>query len=358
MSGFRFQAPLWTLLVIPLFLAVWWAIRRQRQAAVLYSDVALIRALPITLAQRVKRLLPWLRFLGLAAVVTALARPQLGQEEFRIRSEGIAMEMCLDRSRSMLAHDFRDDDGRPRSRLDVVKDIFRDFVDEGGELPGRPDDQIGLIAFGGFAESLCPLTLDHGVLLELLETVELPEPLFDPRTGIALNADLYNEEIQTAIGDALTRAIERLRDIESESRVIVLLSDGENTAGIVQPIEAAEIAASLGIRIYSIGVGSHGPVPFPVDNRNGRRRFENVVVPLDEVTLQRVAETTGGRYFRAESSEDLVEVYALIDELEKTETEGRLYTQYREIYPYFLLPGIGLVLLQLILSTTRFRSLP
>ncbi|MEQ8768718.1 MAG: VWA domain-containing protein [Planctomycetota bacterium] len=358
MSGFRFQSPLWLLLAIPIFLIVWWAVRRQRQTTILFSDVSLLRRLPVTLGLRIKRLLPWLRALGLIGIVLAFARPQFGEEQFRIRSEGIALEMCLDRSGSMLAHDFQNDDGEPISRLQVVKDIFEDFVDEEGDLPGRPDDQIGLVVFGGFAESLCPLTLDHALLLELLETVEVSQPIYDSRTGQVINEELVQEEQATAIGDALTRAIDRLKNSEAKSRVIVLLSDGENTAGVIEPLEAARAAATFGIRIYTIGVGSNGAVPFPDVDRFGRRRFINRILPLDEETLEEIAETTGGRYFRAEDTDGLRDVYAEIDALEKTETEGRVYTEYREIYSWFLFPGIGLVLAHLILAATRFRSLP
>src|SRR5690606_12672744 len=181
--------------------------------------------------------------------------------EFRIRTEGIAIEMCIDRSGSMQAVDFQIH-GRSVNRLEAVKHVFRDFVGGDGELPGRPDDLIGLIAFGGFAEALCPQTLDHGALLQILDGVDFPKPIRD-REGRVINEQLLEEELQTALGDAVALAVDRLKDVPAKSRVIILLSDGENTAGIIEPADAAKAAREFGIRIYSIGVGSTGMAPFP-----------------------------------------------------------------------------------------------
>ncbi len=358
MRGLQFQDPMWLLLLIPLAALATWAVRRRRRVAVLYSDVQLLRSLPVTLALRAKWLLPWVRVLGMALLIAALARPQHGREEFRIRTEGVAIQMCLDRSGSMQAMDFQLD-GQRVNRLQAVKGVFRDFVAGKGGLPGRPDDLIGLIAFGGYADSKCPLTLDHGALLQVLETVEIPQPITDAR-GRVINKRLLEEEMATAIGDALALAVDRLKDknIKAKSKVIILLSDGENTAGVIDPAEAAEAAKAFGIKVYTIGVGTSGRAPFPAVDPFGREVLVAQQVRLDEETLKELAETTGGRYFNAQNTEALKDVCAEIDRLEKTVSEGRLYTEYRELCQYAMFPGLGLVLLEVLLACTRFRSLP
>ena len=242
-TGLRFQDPIWCLLLVPLFFAVLLAIRRQRRCAVLYSSVQVLKTLPVTTALLLKRILPWVRFLGLGLVVLALARPQQGREEFRVRTEGIAIQMAIDRSGSMRAMDF-EIDGKRVNRLDVVKQVFHEFVTGGEDLPGRPDDLIGLVVFGGYADSKCPLTLDHGALLQVLDTVEIPRPVTDAR-GRVINRQLLEEEQQTAIGDAVALSVDRLKEVKAESRIVILISDGENTAGVIQPEEAAKAASVM-----------------------------------------------------------------------------------------------------------------
>ena len=356
MNAFRFQDPIWLWLLIPVVGFGVWSIRRERRTAVLFSNVELLRGLPVTLAQRCKRCLPWVRILGMVLVVLALGRPQAGKEEFRIRTEGIVIEMCIDRSGSMQALDFPVD-GERVNRLAAVKKVFRQFVAGEGDFDGRPDDLIGLVVFGGFADAKCPPTLDHGALLEVLDTVKIAEPVTDNQ-GRIINERLWQEEQATAIGDAIAVAVDRLKDVKSKSRVIVLLSDGENTAGVVDPAEAAEAAAAFGIRIYSIGVGTTGMAPFPTVDAFGREVLRAQRVRLDEAALKLLSDKTGGRYFNAQDTKGLAEVYAEIDRLEKTETEGRLYTEYREVFQSLMLPGIACVLLQISLSATRFRGLP
>jgi Ca-activated chloride channel family protein len=264
--------------------------------------------------------------------------------------------MCIDRSGSMQAMDFEVDRQRV-NRLQAVKDVFRDFVAGSGRLAGRPDDLIGLVSFGGYAESKSPLTLDHGALLQVLDSVEIPRPVEDSR-GRVINQALYEEEMATAVGDAVVLAVDRLKDAQAKSKVIILLSDGENTAGAVSPEEAAEVAKTLGIKVYTIGVGSTGQAPFPAIDSFGQHVFIAQTVRLDEETLKMLAATTGGEYFNARDTQALQEVYAEVDQLEKTISEGRLYTEYRELYQRFMLPGLGLVCLELVLASTRFRSLP
>ena len=355
-AAWRFQSPLWLLLILVVFLAVAWSVRVQGRTAVMYSSVQLLKTLPRTLMLRFKGLLPWVQLAGLVLIAVALARPQHGLREFRVRSEGIAIEMCLDRSGSMQALDFQLD-GQRVNRLQVVKRVFHDFVVGEGGLDGRPDDLIGLVAFGGFAEGKAPLTLDHGALLQVLDTIEIPAPIADAR-GRVINERFLQEEMATAIGDAVTLAVDRLKDAEAKSKVIILISDGENTAGVVEPMEAAEAARALGIKIYAIGVGTTGQAPFPAVDAFGRKVLVPQAVRLDEQTLQKMAETSGGKYFNARDTRTLAAVYAEIDRLEKTLTEGRMYTEYRELYQWFMLPGLAIVVAGMVLSCTRFRSLP
>jgi Ca-activated chloride channel family protein len=356
MNVFQFQNP-WCLLLLTLpvaaaFVAVW----RQGRTALLYSDASLIHTLPMTWRQQVKQALPFVKSAGLALLVLALARPQKGLEDFRVRAKGIAIAMCIDRSGSMQALDFRIEDERV-DRLVAVKKVFRDFVVGAGRLAGRPNDMIGLIAFGGFADAKCPLTLDHDVLLKVLDSIEIPQPIRDSQ-GRVINRRILEEELSTAIGDAVLVGVDRLRETQAKSKVLILLSDGENNAGVVDPADAAEAARKLGIRIYAIGVGSTGTAPFPEIDVFGRKVLVPQPVVLDEDTLKMLAERTGGRYYNARHTQALTDIYSEIDKLEKSATEGRLYTRYRELFLWFLVPGLILILLQLALATTWLRSLP
>ncbi len=355
MTGFRFQDPLWLVLLAPLA-ALAWRLGRRRADAVTYSSVELLKTLPTTAAQQVRRELPWLGRLGLAMLIVALARPQLGREEHRVQAEGIAIEMCIDRSGSMQTKDF-ELDGRPASRLDVVKKTFRQFVDGGGGLRGRPDDMIGLIDFGGYVEVKCPLTLDHGALDQMLDTVKIAEPIVDA-AGRIVNPKLAQEDQSTAIGDALATSVDRLKPIKAKSKIIILLSDGASNSGILQPDEAAELAKTFGIKIYTIGIGTTGVAPVEATDPFGRTVMVPHELEFDEAAMRRIAETTGGQYFSAQDTASLANIYAEIDKLEKTVSEGRVYTSYRELFEYALLPGLALMLLQVVLVSTRFRTLP
>ena len=213
------------------------------------------------------------------------------------------------------------------------------------------------MACGGFATALCPPTLDHGALLEVLQSVEISKPIRDDK-GKVINERLLVEERKTAIGDALALAVDRLKDLDSESKVIVLLSDGENTAGIISPEDAADAAAQFEIKIYAIGVGTTGMAPYPAIDVFGRSVLQPQPVRLDEATLKLLAEKTGGQYFNAQDTEALQRVYAEIDLLEKTEVEGRLYTEYREVFGFPMVSGVLCVLACIILDATWLRSLP
>ena len=264
--------------------------------------------------------------------------------------------MLVDRSSSMQALDFTLA-GRPVDRLTAVKSVGRDFIEGGDGLTGRPDDLIGLITFAGYADSLCPLTLDHDHVLQVLNSVRLAE---------------RQDEDGTAIGDAIALAVERLRDLEgrkeSKSRIMILLTDGENTAGDLDPEVAAEIAKTYGIKIYTIGVGTRGFAKIPVQFM-GRTVLRDVPVNIDEDTLRAVARATGGEYFRATDTDSLVKIYETIDSLEKTRTEQRRYRQFDDFatdrfrlagltMPPLLVVPLVLLGLDLLLAGTRLRRLP
>lgn len=353
--GLRFGAPAWLLLLLLLPLLAWWQ-RRRGRGALRFSDRSLFLEAPVTLAQRAAAWLARAEQLALALLVAALARPQRGLTEHRLRTDGIAIVMALDRSDSMRACDF-ELDGKRVDRLEVVKDVFRRFVAGGDGLAGRSDDLVGLVSFGGWPEERCPLTLDHGALLQALEAVVIPEPLTDAR-GRAVAEELHAESVSTAIGDALALAVERTQAAPAKSRVVVLLSDGENTAGALAPLEAAEAAAALGVRVHTIGVGSTGRVPFPQRDRFGQVGYAAMNVRLDEATLRAVAEATGGRYWNAQDRAALERVYAEIDALEKSEFEGGAFVEWRELYTSLLAPAAALLLLSLLLGATRLQVAP
>jgi Ca-activated chloride channel family protein len=354
----RFYSWFW-LVLAPLALGlIWWRRRSQQRPAAVFSSVGDLKGLPVTLAQRLRRWLPYLYALGLCLVFIALARPQAGKAESRIAGQGIAIELVLDVSGSMEAIDFQLG-GRDVNRLEAVKHVVSEFVlgSRATGLSGRPDDLIGLVAFGGFADSKCPLTLDHGALVDIVQGLEIPRPIRDSR-GTVINAETLREELATAIGDGVAVAVDRERAAKAKSKVIILLTDGDSNAGVVDPLEAARIAADLGIRLYTIGIGRSGVVPLPQDDGFGNRELVPARLRLDEDLLREMARIGHGRYFHASDSEGLAQVYAEIDKLEKTRFEETKYSEYRELFPWFAATGIALILGVGVLMESRFRSLP
>jgi Ca-activated chloride channel family protein len=329
------------LLLIPLLLYV--RQRRQRPASVAYSSLHDLATLPLSGMARLRRLLfPGLRVLVLLLGIIALARPQQGLEAIEVATEGIAIAMVVDISSSMAALDLQLD-GRPSDRLQVVKHSFRTFVEGAGALSGRAHDLIGMVTFARYADALCPLTLDHRTLLELLEQVRL---VTQP------------QEDGTAIGEAIALGVDRLRASTAQSRVMILLTDGTNNAGETTPLQAAEIAKAFGIKIYTVGTGTRGMALVPVRGRDGQTVMQRTLVSIDEDTLTRIAETTGGRYFRATDGQALQAIYGEIDRLEKTTTVAEHFQQYAERFAFVLLPALGLLGLEVVLSSTRFRTIP
>jgi len=271
---------------------------------------------------------------ALALVIAALARPQFGRAESRYRGEGIDIMLAVDISGSMLAEDFTVDSQRV-NRLEAVKSVVKQFVDR------RASDRIGLVLFGARPYTQCPLTLDHGWLLQNLD-----------RAQIGMIED------GTAIGSALATAAARLKLSDAKSKVVILLTDGQNNAGKISPLTAADAAAALKVKTYTIGAGTRGLAPYPARDLFGNVVYQPVQVDIDEETLTAIADKTNGRYFRATDTESLEKIYEDIDQLERTEFEAPRYLDYDEWYPWLLLPAVALLAFELTLSQTILRRLP
>ncbi|MCB0685727.1 MAG: VWA domain-containing protein [Saprospiraceae bacterium] len=274
--------------------------------------------------------LPVLQLLGLTFLIIALARPQLALKEEEITAEGIDIILALDLSSSMLAKDFQPD------RLEVSKKVASEFVDK------RPDDRIGLVVFSGESFTQCPLTSDHRIVKRFLSQLQCG----------------FLEE-GTAIGMGLATAVNRIKDSDAKSKVIILLTDGDNNTGYIKPLTAAEMARELEVTVYTIGVGSKGMALTPQGKRSdGSYVFDYARVMINEELLNQIAQTTGGRYFRATSEQSLEMVYNEIDQLEKTERDVTTFKRYSDEFPIFLRVGLILFLLYLVLSVTILRTYP
>lgn len=328
---FRFANPQWFLLLLLLLPILYFSLRRKsRERSIAYSSLDFVRAAGLEAS-------PWkrygklvLRTLALVLIVFAVARPQTGRSEHTVRSEGVDIMLLLDTSSSMQAQDFK-----PRNRLHVAKRVITDFVEK------RDADRIGLVVFAAQAITQCPLTLDYGILTQLVDQV-----------------DFGMLEDGTAIGVALATACNRLKDSDAKSRIVVLLTDGRNNMGLISPITAAEVAKSLGIKVYTIGVGTRGPVPVPVDDPLFGRRMVPMEMKLDEGTLRQIADLTDGEYFRATDSESLMKIYDTIDQLERTAIETKSFVSYTDRFLFLVAPALGLLLIQIVLAETWLREIP
>ncbi len=329
----RFGSP-WALALLPAALAAagWMARARARSASRVRlpgaAGLAAIARSPWTLLDRV---VPWLRGAVLVLLVLGLARPQSGAREETVSTEGVDIVVARDISGSMRCEDFR-----PLNRLGVAKKTVAEFV------AGRESDRIGLVVFSAVATTRCPLTLDHAMLDTFLDDVD-----FTPQ-----------EDDGTAIGLGLATAVNRLRTSPARSKVIVLVTDGRNNRGQIGPEAAAEAARALGVRVYTVGVGSQGEAPYPVYDGPFGKRYVMIREELDEPLLTRIATTTGGAYYRATDPETLRQVFAKIDSLEKTRIESRVRVLYTELFPLALLPAGLLFLGEALLAVTRLRRIP
>ncbi len=329
------------LLLLALVPLAWWFLRRPR-ATVAFSSVQLLAGGPTSIRQRLAQLPTWLSLLALAILIVALTRPRTPNRDTRVSREGIAIMMLVDRSSSMNARDLVPDD-LSKNRLNVVKDLFVKFVVGNENASGRPDDLVGLIAFAGFADSICPLTLDHQNLATIASQLEIVN---------------QRSEDGTAIGDALGLAVERLRRSKAKSRIAILLTDGVNTAGVIAPQKAADLAEEFDIKVYCIGAGTNGTAPMPINGMFGRIELINQPVVIDEDLLRSVADRTGGKYFRAEDAESLEEIYEEINQLERTEVSEIRYLLYTEHFQPLVVWSAALLALAAVLRATLLRRLP
>jgi Ca-activated chloride channel family protein len=341
LANFDFSDPL--LLLFALLAPLVFVQASRLPSVVHYSSLRLVESSKRSLRSRLVWLPAGLMALATVALSIALAGPRTGNAVSEVKREGIAIGMVVDRSGSMEARDFVRGD-TSTSRLDVVKEIFHDFVLGGGGFgEGRADDLIGLITFARYADGLCPLTMDHGSLIAILDQVETP---------------IDQREDGTAVGEGLALAVERLRRQEVASKIVILLTDGVNNAGEIEPLQAAELAAQYGIKVYTIGAGYTGFAPYPVRRADGRTSLKRVPVEIDEVTLQQIAQRSGGRYFHATNEQGLREVIEEIGRLERSEVSEIRYLEYEVHFAPFVGVALALVTLAALLSSTWLRRLP
>lgn len=361
-----FEHPWFLALLIMAPWLVWRLIYQRNHQAVSFSSALSGVDLPITYRQRLRWIPDALLVLAFVLMVVSLARPRVGREQTVVQTEGIAIELVVDRSSSMMALDFQID-GSNVDRLEALKNVASKFLlgesdqSKDGELAGRVTDLVGLIVFAGYADALTPLTLDHSYLVSQMNQVRIVNE---------------RSEDGTAIGDAISLAVEKLSTLDQrsgrediKSKVMILLTDGENTAGDVDPIQAAELAAAMGVKIYTVGMGTKGRAPFPVRRTaDGQVLVQYQMVNIDEDTLREIADKTGGKYFRATDSDSLKSIYQAIDDLEKTKIEADSFVDYKELslrshrylgysVPALLLMAFACLTIRLVLLQTLFRQI-
>jgi len=331
-----FAHPYFLLLLLLLPLLAWLRGKRGKPPAFVYSSVQLVRGILNITRARSGGFLMAVRWLCLALCIVALAQPRITKSETKVTASGVDIVVAIDLSGSMRSRDF-EIKGQSADRLQMIKEVLRGFIEK------RPSDRIGLVAFASQAYIAAPLTLDHDFLIQNLDRLEIGSI----------------DESQTAIGSGLTTAINRLREVKSKSKIVILMTDGENNAGKVPPETAAEAAQALNIKVYTIGVGTRGLAPTPVA-RDGYGNFiyQNLPVDLKEEPLQEIAKMTGGKYYRADNSKHFREIYSEIDKLEKTEAEVKKFSQHKELFAWLISPGLFLLLLETVLRHTVWRRLP
>jgi Ca-activated chloride channel homolog len=333
-EGITFKNPEFFYLMLVLIPMLGWYLLRHTKntASIQASGTKAFSQAPKTLRYYLRHLVFLFRMLAMAFFIVVLARPQSSSSWENVTTEGIDIVIALDISSSMLAQDFSPD------RLEAAKEVAMEFI------AGRQYDRIGLVVFSGEAFTQCPLTTDRAVLMNLFKDIE---------SGMI--------EDGTAIGNGLATAVARLKDSEAVSRVVILLTDGENNRGEVAPVTAAEIARTYGIRVYTVGVGSHGTAPYPVQVQTAfgiQTQIRDVEVKIDEETLQEIASIADGKYFRATNNTALEEIYKEIDQLEKSKIEVHEFSRKSEEFKPFAIAGILLLIISLLLQLTLFRNIP
>jgi Ca-activated chloride channel family protein len=330
-----FAHPYFLLLLLLLPLFAWLKGRRGSPPAFLYSSVKLVEGLTSIRRSRAGAFLAALRWLTLALLIIALAQPRLSKSTTQVKASGVDIVVALDMSGSMISEDFVVR-GERVNRFNMARSVLRGFIDQ------RPNDRIGLVLFASQAFIATPLTLDHDFLQENLDRLEI---------GAI-------EQNSTAIGDGLGTAVNRLRDVKSKSKIVILMTDGQNNSGKLDPLVAAEAAASLKVKVYTVGIGERGSAPMPVFMGGRKVGYQNVPVDVDEETLQKIADKTAGKYYRADNAEKFRQIYAEIDKLEKTEAVINKYTEFKELFSWLVAAGFTLLLVELALGQTVLRRLP
>lgn len=319
---------LWLLLLLPLLIGLQvWRFLNDRHPTLTFSDTSKLTDLPGNWRSYGIWLGPLTRWVAFALIILAMARPQLKNTTVERNAEGIDIVLVLDISTSMKAEDLKP------NRFEAARSVAVDFIDK------RLSDRIGLVVFARKSFTVVPPTLDYELLKQLLNDVQM---------GIV--------EDGTAIGMGIATAVNRLKESEAESKVVILLTDGQNNSGEIDPVTAADLAVTYGIKIYTIGAGTRGTAPYPVQDPIFGKRYQNVKVDIDEEMLTEIASMSDGAYFRATNTERLEEIYNQIDELEKTEIEELIYTDYEDLYPWYLLPAFALLLFSIISDKVLFRT--
>lgn len=326
---FQFHQPEFFLLLL-LIPAAFWIQHRRKKSTLIFSTASFFSTPAPSWRILLERIVPILRAIIFLLFIGSLARPQSVTSERDYETSGIDIVISLDISGSMLAEDFQ-----PENRLEVAKQEASKFIQ------GRQNDRIGLVVFARKAFTQCPLTLDYDILIRLLQEIKI---------GMISDG--------TAIGMGLATAVNRVRDSKGKSKVIILITDGNNNAGNIDPVTAAELAKTFGIKVYTIGVGRGGLVPFPYEDPLFGKRYVQTEIKIDEMILKRIADITGGLYFRARDSRTLGEIYSRINQLEKTETKIKVYQSYEELFRYLLIPALLLLVLELFLSQITFQKVP
>lgn len=329
----RFANPEFLILsaIVPLMI-VWYLQRQVKASGTLrFSNLGVIKSVSRTPSQRFRHILFLLRLVVISLIVIGFARPQSSAKEEKIITEGIDIILAMDISSSMLAEDLE----QHKNRLDVTKEVASQFIRE------RTNDRIGMVVFSGKSFTQCPLTLDYGILLNFLKEIHI---------GMI--------EDGTAIGMAIVNCVNRLRMSKSKSKVVILLTDGRNNRGEIDPITAAQIAKALNIRIYTIGAGKRGEAMYPIDDPFLGRRYVPMQVDIDDEILTRIANITGGKYYRATDKTSLENIYREIGQLEKTKIEVKEFTRYTELFVNFLALALAVLLVEIVLANTRFRKIP
>lgn len=330
-----FAHPYFLLLLLLLPVLAWLKGKHGAPPAFLYSSVQLVRGLQNISRSRLGGFLPLLRWLALALFIIALAQPRLTKSTTEVKASGVDIVAAFDMSGSMISEDFVVNNQRV-NRFNMARAVLSNFIDK------RPNDRIGLVLFASQAYIATPLTLDHDFLHENLDRLEIGSI----------------DQNSTAIGDGLATAVNQLKDLKAKSKIVILMTDGQNNAGKLDPLLAAEAAAALKVKVYTVGIGERGTAPMPVFMGGQKVGYQNVPVDVDEETLQKIADKTGGKYYRADNAKKFQEIYADIDKLEKTEATINKYTQFKELCAWFIAAGAAALLLELLLGQTAFRRLP